>query len=338
MDWLDIMPELRKDPVIGRWVIIATERAKRPTDFIKEKEQKRVGFCPFCPNNEEKTPEELLAYREAGTKENSAGWWVRVVPNKFPALVREGDLDRTGDGMYDKMNGIGAHEVIIENPSHDLTFADYDLKQIQEILWAYRDRIMELKKESRLQYIMIFKNYGREAGASLDHPHTQVIALPIIPKRVKEELDGAKEYYNFKERCVFCDMIRQETESNKRVIIENDEFISFCPFASRFPFETWILPKKHTVHFEDIQKNQLENYAVVLKETLSRIKTVLGDPPYNFMMHTAPCNEPAARYPHYHWHLEITPKLTQVAGFEWGTGFYINPMPPEMAAESLRLS
>ncbi|MDX9752932.1 MAG: galactose-1-phosphate uridylyltransferase, partial [bacterium] len=251
------MPELRKDPIIGRWVIIASERAKRPLDFVSEPRKASEGFCPFCPGNEDKTPEEVLAYRPADTSENTAGWWVRVVPNKFPALVREGGLDRAGDGMYDRMNGIGAHEVIIESPSHNQTLTDYSLRQVQEILWCYRDRIMELKKDPNLRYIMIFKNYGWEAGASLDHPHSQVIALPIIPKRVKEEIDGAQDYFKFRERCVFCDMVRQEMADQKRVVLENEDFLAFCPYASRFPFETWILPKKHTTHYMDIQKKEL---------------------------------------------------------------------------------
>jgi UDPglucose--hexose-1-phosphate uridylyltransferase len=214
--------------------------------------------------------------------------------------------------------------------------ADYAVKDVEEILWAYRDRMLELLKDARLRYIMIFKNHKKEAGASLDHPHSQIIALPIVPKRVKEELDGAKEYYVFKERCVFCDMIRQERESRIRVIEENDDFLAFAPFASRFPFETWILPKQHAIHFIDIQKHAVTHFATAVKNVLQRMKTVLNDPPYNFMLHTAPCNEPANSFLHYHWHLEITPKLTKIAGFEWGTGFYINPMPPEDAALYLR--
>lgn len=330
------MPELRKDPIIGRWVIIATERGKRPSDFAAEKSEQQPGFCPFCPGNEDKTPQEILAYRPANAKSNGEGWWVRVVPNKFPALGRQGEARREGDGIYDKMDGVGAHEVIIETPHHDLAMADYEQKQIQEILWAYRERILALKQESLIRYTMLFKNHGQEAGASLNHPHSQLIGLPILPKRVKEELGGALEYYRFRERCVFCDMIRQEKESQKRIVFENDAFIAICPYASRFPFEVWILPTAHAMHFHEMQKKEIHYFAEVLKQVLGRIQKKLSDPPFNFMLHTSPCNETASQLPHYHWHLEITPKLTHIAGFEWGTGFYINPMPPENAAGFLQ--
>ena len=204
------MPELRKDPVTSRWVIISTERGKRPSDFGSAAERERVGFCPFCPGNEGKTPPEVLAYRPDGSTANGSNWHLRVVPNKFPALQIEGDLNRQGDGMYDKMNGIGAHEVVIETPEHGETLASMNERRIEDILWAFHDRVLDLKKDPRFRYILIFKNAGRAAGASLDHPHSQLIATPIIPKRVREELDGAKEYYNYKERCVFCDIVRQE--------------------------------------------------------------------------------------------------------------------------------
>ncbi len=328
------MPELRKDPVVGRWVIIATERGKRPSDFGKEVEHKRGGFCPFCYGNEDKTPPEVLAYREPGTKPNSPGWWMRTVPNKFPALQIEGELNRQGEGMYDRMNGIGAHEVVIESPEHESSLATMDIKNVQEAIWAFRDRYIDLKKDSRFKYIIIFKNHGSAAGASLEHTHSQIIATPIIPKRALEELDGARKYYDYKERCVFCDIIRQEQGSGTRVITDTDEFISFCPFASRFPFEAWIMPKKHASGIENLKKTEVANFAGVLKSTLARIRASLDDPPYNFIIHCAPC-EPAD-IPHYHWHMEIMPKLTKVAGFEWGTGFYINPTPPEDAAKYLR--
>ncbi len=328
------MPELRKDPILGRWVIIATERGKRPTDFETPSEETRGGFCPFCYGNEDKTPPEVMAYRESGTKANSPGWWLRVVPNKFPALMIEGELDRRGEGMYDRMNGLGAHEVIIETPDHEGRWGWYTDRQAQEILWAYRDRVLELSKDKRFCYFMLFKNKGREAGASLDHPHTQLIAIPTVPKRVKEEIKGGKAYYDFRERCVFCDMIAQEISSGRRVVLENKGFISFAPFASRFPFETWILPKRHETHFEKIDRNDIVDLAQILKGTLRMIQECLNSPPYNFIIHTTPSDE--GPLSHYHWHIEIMPKLTKVAGFEWGTGFYINPTPPEDAAEFLK--
>src|SRR5687767_10864264 len=204
------MPELRKDPVTGRWVIIATERAKRPAQYAKLAEERKGGFCPFCPGNERSTPPEVLSYRPTSTGKDTEGWWLRTVPNKFPALKQEGALKRSGEGMYDRITGYGAHEVLIESPDHDHTFADLGDEQVQEIIWAMRDRCVELKKDTRMRYILVFKNWGREAGASLEHPHCQIIALPIVPKRVQEEIAGAQKYYDYKDRCVFCDMISQE--------------------------------------------------------------------------------------------------------------------------------
>jgi UDPglucose--hexose-1-phosphate uridylyltransferase len=329
------LPELRKDAVTGRWVIIATDRAKRPTDFVREKVQIRgTGFCPFCYGNESKTPPEILAYRSDGSAANRPGWSLRVVANKFPALGIEGSLNRQGEGLYDKMNGIGAHEVIIETPKHELTLATLPARQVEDVLWAYRDRIIDLKKDRRFKYILIFKNHGDAAGASLEHTHSQLIALPVVPKRVAEEVDGAREHYDFKERCIFCDIIRQETESKIRLISENDGFLAIAPFASRFPFETWILPKTHQCAFEESQKREFEQLAPMLKDMLSRLDRVLDFPAYNYIVHTSPIGESAQDY--FHWHMEIMPKLTKLAGFEWGTGFYINPTPPEESAKFLR--
>jgi UDPglucose--hexose-1-phosphate uridylyltransferase len=329
------LPELRKDPITGRWVIIATERAKRPSDFVREKVEIRgSGFCPFCYGNESKTPPEIIAYRTDGSTRNSPGWTLRVVPNKFPALGIEGSLSRQGEGLYDKMSGIGAHEVIIETPDHQKTLAMISPRQIEDVLWAYRDRIIDLKKDRRFKYIMIFKNHGEAAGASLEHTHSQLIALPVVPKRVREETDGAREYFNFKERCIFCDIIRQETESGIRVIADTPAFIAVAPFAPRFPFEIWIIPRVHQSAFEDSQKQEFEQLAVMLKDMLMRLDKVLDYPAYNYIIHTSPI--PESPNEHYHWHLEIMPKLTKIAGFEWGTGFHINPTPPEESAKFLR--
>jgi len=329
------LPELRKDPITGRWVIIATERAKRPSDFVRDKvEIHGSGFCPFCYGNEAKTPPEIIAYRNDGSTRNSPGWSLRVVANKFPALGIEGSLNRQGEGLYDRMNGIGAHEVIIETPDHQKTLAMLSPRQIEDVLWAYRDRILDLKKDRRFKYIMIFKNHGEAAGASLEHTHSQLIALPVVPKRVREETDGAREYFNFKERCIFCDIIRQETESGIRVIADTPAFIAVAPFAPRFPFEIWITPRVHQSAFEDSQKQEFEQLALILKDMLMRLDKVLDFPAYNYIIHTSPI--PESPNEHYHWHLEIMPKLTKIAGFEWGTGFHINPTPPEESAKFLR--
>jgi UDPglucose--hexose-1-phosphate uridylyltransferase len=326
------MPELRKDPIIGRWVIISTERAMRPDDFVGASGDFRRGFCPFCYGNEDRTPPEVLAYRKG--QPDTPGWTLRAVPNKFPALQVEGDLDRRGEGMFDKMNGIGAHEVIIETPEHNLQLADLPQDRVEDVIWSYRDRFVDLKKDKRFQYILIFKNHGRAAGATLEHSHSQLIALPIIPKRVSEEIEGAKRYFSYKERCVYCDIIRQEMDTGARVIHENKSFISMAPFCPRFPFETWIVPKTHEAGFEDSSREEVKQLAQILKNTLMRMNKSLNDPPYNFLIHTSPIENKSQIY--YHWHIEIMPKLTKVAGFEWGTGFYINPTSPEESAKFMR--
>ena len=328
------MPELRKDPIHGRWVIISTERSRRPSDFMPEERKPVGGFCPLCEGNEDRTPPEIIAYRENGTPPNTPGWTLRVVPNKFPALRIEGDLNREGEGIYDKMNGIGAHEVVIETPRHSETLATMPLKGVEKVLTAYRDRIVDLRNDQRLRYVLVFKNHGVAAGASLEHSHSQLIALPIVPRRVAEEIEGAKNYFNYKDRCVFCDIIRQELQQKKRVILENKAFLSVAPFASRFPFETWILPKTHYPCYEKMEFALYGQVAQILSETLKRMNRVLNDPPYNYVLHTSSFS--GLESEHYHWHVEIMPKLTKVAGFEWGTGFYINPTPPEEAAEYLR--
>jgi len=325
------MPELRKDPIIGRWVIISTERGKRPSDFGVTMEKKGSKLCPFCPGNESATPPEIIAFRPNGSRADRPGWTLRVISNKFPALKIEGDLNREGHGMFDKMNGVGAHEVIIESPDHSSDFGDFGDKTAQDVIWAYRMRIIDLKKDPRFRYIMVFKNYGEAAGASLEHAHSQLIATPIVPKRVTEELEGSQKYYQFKERCIFCDIIRQEMSDGERVISSNDNFVALEPFAPRMPFETWILPTKHFSTLEDIPEKVIPDLASILRETLKRLAVSLNNAPYNYILHTRPVENEGKEY--FHFHIEIMPKLTKVAGFEWGTGFYINPTAPEDAAK-----
>jgi len=336
------MPELRRDPVIGRWVIISTERAKRPSDFRAEEEEKKPGPCPFCEGHEDETPPEILAVRNGDSAPDTPGWDVRVVPNKYPALRIEGELNPEGIGMFDMMNGVGAHEVIIETPDHDKRLVDLDEYHITKIIWVYAQRIMDLAKDPRFKYVLVFKNYGEAAGASLQHSHSQLIATPVTPKRVKEELVGAKEHYDYKRRCVFCDIIRQETRwTPERIVAENDGFIALSPFAARFPFEMWVLPKRHACDFTYIEGDEFWQLAHILKLVLTKLSIALDDPPYNYILHTAPFRRPKPGYwgtieMDFHWHIEIIPRLVKAAGFEWGSGFYINPTPPEVAAEVLR--
>ena len=327
------MTELRKDPVVGRWVIISTERAKRPQDFPPEPAPRREGVCPLCPGSERMTPPEILGYRQGG-QPNDPNWTLRVVPNKFPALRIEGELGKAADGIYDRMHGIGAHEVVIESERHDVYLYDLPEKRFEDVLWAYRDRLIDLKNDHRFKSVIIFKNHGAAAGASLTHSHSQLIALPVIPKRVMEEMAGCREYYRFRDRCLFCDIVVQEMEQKVRIVEETGEFLAFSPYAPRFPFETWIVPKRHQCAYEMIEGDQAKALAAVFRRTLRRLNLALENPPFNFIVHSAPFSERAVDF--FHWHIEIMPKLTKVAGFEWGSGFYINPTPPEESAKYLR--
>jgi UDPglucose--hexose-1-phosphate uridylyltransferase len=321
--------------VTGRWVIISTERRKRPTDFLLERAT-IIGeeYCPFCAGHESLTPPEVLAYRPNGGSPNGPGWLVRVVPNKFPALQVEGTLDRQGDGMFDRMNGIGAHEVIIETPDHGKTFASMSEAEIEHVLRAFRDRILDLKQDRRFRHILIFKNHGGAAGATLEHTHSQLVALPVVPDFVRQEIDGAREHFRAKERCIFCDIVRQEVGAKRRVVHENADIIALSPYAPRFPFETWLLPHAHGARFEEASPQVVASLARMLKWMLARFNRMLDAPAYNMVVHSTPLSEERTDY--YHWHIELMPKLTRTAGFEWGTGFYINPTSPEEAAEVLR--
>jgi len=326
--------ELRKDPVVGRWVIISSERARRPSDFVPEPVRPLLTSCVFCAGHEDKTPPEIMAGRPPGSRANTPGWSYRVVPNKFPALRIEGELEASADGLYDRMEGIGAHEVVIETPDHQASLATLSLDGVADVLLAYRERLLDLKKDGRFQYVLVFKNHGEAAGASLEHPHSQLIATPIIPIMVTEELSGSSEYYARKERCVWCDVVRQERREGRRLVLDRDGFVALAPFAPRFPFETWVLPTTHRSAFEESDVDVLRGLAGVLGDFLCRMNRLLNDPPFNFMLHTAPLHAPGLD--HFHWHLEVIPKLTRVAGFEWGSGFFINPVPPEDAATALR--
>jgi UDPglucose--hexose-1-phosphate uridylyltransferase len=329
------MPELRKDPVTGRWVIISTERRKRPTDFRLESVHiPPDSACPFCEGHEHMTPRELHAHRRNGSGPNTPGWDLRIVPNQFPVLRVEGTLDRQGEGLFDKMNGIGAHEVIIESPRHEETLATMTEAAVEQVLWAFRARVQDLKQDRRFRYIIIFKNHGAAAGAALDHTHSQLIALPIVPREVRDEVEGAKAHYAQKERCVFCDILHQEFADGRRLIAETADIVAVAPYAPRFPFETWILPRRHQSLFEDAQRQEYAGLAHVLGDVLRRMNRALRNPPYNLLIHSAPLSETASDF--YHWHVEIIPKLTKVAGFEWATGFYLNPTSPEEAAQVLR--
>jgi UDPglucose--hexose-1-phosphate uridylyltransferase len=338
------MSRLRKDPIVGRWIIISTSRPKKPENYTTYDEPESgvtPAECPFCGGNEAKTPPEIAAFRPEDAAPNSKDWWLRVIPSKFPVLHVEGSLEREGAGIYDWMNGVGAHEIIIETPEHAVRLEDLPENQVEKVLWAYRDRILDLERDSRLRYVLVFKNQGWSAGSPVSHSHSQIIATPVIPKAVKEKLNGAKAYYDYKERCIFCDMIRQELSSPERVIEETRHFLVMAPFAPRYPFETWIFPKKHASSYVDITKEEIMDFSRTLRHTLKRLGVVLNNPPYNYTLYTAPNRIPRRSHwqtlsEDFHWHLEIMPRITRLEGFERGSGFYINPTPPEEAAKYLR--
>ena len=329
------MPDLRKDPVRARWVIVVTERVLRLVDFRAPRRRRPGGPCALCPGHEHETPSELLAYRDPpATAPDSPGWRVRVVPNKFPALRIEGDLERRGYGVYDLMNGVGAHEVIVESPDHDRDLGQLPLAAVQDVVRAYRDRILDVKRDPRLRAVVIFKTHGLAAGASLDHPHSQLLATPILPVALSEELLQARAYFDYRERCLFCDILQQEADESVRVVHATEHMLAFAPFAARFPFETWILPRRHAAAFESAWAAEQQDLASTLHAVLGKLDHALEDPPFTLLLHSAPFAE--AESPSYHWHVEIVPGLLPRTGFAAGSGFSVNPMPPEDAARYLR--
>ncbi|MBE0466277.1 MAG: galactose-1-phosphate uridylyltransferase [Candidatus Desulforudis sp.] len=328
------MPEWRKDPVVDRWVIIATERAKRPVDFRCPPDELHPGNCPLCVGNEDKTPPEILAFREAESPANRPGWWVRVVPNKFPAVRADERYYSWRDGVYEAMNGIGVHEVIVESTDHEPDLINQTDYQVEEVLWAWRARSLDLRADTRLKYIQIFKNKGRTGGASLEHTHSQLVGIPMVPVDVSQELAGFHEYRRNRGTCVFCDMVQQEIARQERVVMENDRFVCLSPYAARFPFEMWIVPKHHQPDFGQIGEEDVRELAPILRGALGKLDGTVCQPPYNMVLHTAPINVGGEIF--YHWHFEILPRLTILAGYELGTGYFINPTPPELAAEALR--
>jgi len=334
------MHELRKDPLMSRWVAVLSD-SKSPEEYFQSTEETTESNCKFCSGREHETPNEIAAIRENGTRANEPGWWTRVIPSSKPILQIEGDLGRKGVGMYDKMNSIGANEIFIETPEHNKRPEDIGFEQMVRIVTLYRERVADLEKDSRMRYILIYKNSGREAGAIFSHPHSQIIATPIIPKRVKEELDGAKQYFAYKERCIFCDMMREELRYGQRIIFETKNFVAFCPYAQRFSFEFWIMPKRHSCAFQDIYADELEDFGLILFSVMKRLGAILKNPPYNYIIHTAPNRIPRRNHWHtlgedFHWHMEIMPRLARVSGFEWGSGFYVVTTSPEDAAKYLR--
>jgi UDPglucose--hexose-1-phosphate uridylyltransferase len=329
---------MRQDPTTKEWVILASERAKRPDDFRRAKPVPNIPpfkkECPFCPGNEHQTPPETLAYRRGGPS-NGPGWWVRVVPNKYPALVLDGSLERKEEkGFFRLMDGVGVHEVVIGSPIHNQVFSVLDDYQASEVLLAYRERYLALREDPRIKLIIIFKNHGLAAGTSLEHTHSQIVGTSVVPSNLRKKLQEAARHYDDHGRCVYCEMIEEELSSGERILQETDEFVVLHPFASRFPFETWIVPKKHNASFGSISLEDSKKFAILLKTTLHGIHSKLNDPDYNYVVHTAPVKDEGEDY--YHWHLQIIPRLTTPAGFEMGSGMYINVSFPEETARFMK--
>jgi UDPglucose--hexose-1-phosphate uridylyltransferase len=337
------MSELRWDPLKQHWVIIATERGRRPPEFHTDGKRDNPSTCPFCYGNERKTPPEVFALRPEG-EPDTPNWRVRVIPNKFPTLKIEGELKTRGYGPYDVMQGIGAHEIIIETPDHERGMADLSVGEITDVLFAYRARFLDLRRDPRFRYMVLFKNHGKQAGATLFHSHSQLIAVPLTPPVAATELRICQQFFRDKERCLICDLIEFEIAARERVVKEFPNYIIMTPYASCFPFELRLYPKRHEHDFVLMRDQDLKELAEAMKDMLCRVKSVLRDPPYNFILHTAPPRQPRLGKPDYwgsieydyHWHIEVVPRLTQIAGFEYGTGFYVNPTSPEVAAGFLR--
>ena len=331
--------------MIGRWVIISTERGNRPDRFksmaVEGEKMSGDEKCPFCEGNESMTPPEIYALRRPGSARNGPGWEVRVIPSISPLLQIEGTLDRHGHGMYDLMNARGAHEIVIDTPRHQ---KEYELSRDQSVksMNVVIDRIVDLEKDPSIKYVLIFRNYGHAAGGGhIKHSRLQIIGTPVNLKRVKEELAGAKRYYEYKDRCIYCDIIKQEIAGARRVMAESKHFIAIAPFAARFPFETWIMPREHSCDFYRIERSRVPDLMDLTQLVYLKIKKAVGDFPYNFVLHTAPFRRDIHKKGYwdtierdYHWHFELLPILTRVAGFEWGSAFYINPLAPEDACKA----
>lgn len=335
------MAEIRREITKGTWTIIAPTREDRPFDFScqssYENEKKVDEDCPFCPGNESETPKEVYAIREE--EDDETGWKVRVFPNKFPALDSEGSSAVIEGDLFKSMGGFGHHEVLAETPSHDKDLVDLGAKEFELVVRAYLNRFEELGKLSEISYVSIFKNQGKRAGASLKHPHSQIMATTFVPSMSRREYEQAAHYWRNTGSCLYCDLIESETETGERRILENEHFVVICPYGSRFPYETRILPKRHSSDFGEITEEEIYYFGLTLKKTLSGLTEVLGKFPFNYTIHTAPTDPRECEIPtreSYHWHLEIMPRLTTPAGFERGTDNFINIVRPEKASKKVR--
>jgi len=332
------MITIRKSVPKDVWTIIAPARGDRPFDFSDRSESgSDPDDCPFCPGNESHTPPETYAIRE-GDRDAVEDWSIRVFANKFPALNEDENPSIIEDDLFTTMGGFGYHEVVVETPDHYTSLSELPEKQIELVVWAYKHRYGELSTRDQVKYVSIFKNHGRRAGASLAHPHSQIMATPFIPSDLKTELSNSETFYNETGSCYYCRLLAEELQDDKRVLSTNEHFVALAPYASRFPFEFHIIPKKHKSNFVDISTEEITSLSKILQTSLNGLKMELGDFPYNFFIHTAPAEpgEWAHTAEHYHWHLEITPRITNPAGFEWGGGNFVNIVSPEDAVRRIK--
>jgi len=330
------MSELRQDPTTKEWVIMAPERANRPTQHPAKRQDEELPSwdpsCPFCPHNEEQTPEEVFRIPISSGK---SAWEVRVVPNRFAALTPAGDISRREDGpLFRKMSGFGIHEVIIEGPSHNTPMALMPYQHIEKVLIAYQERYNTIKKNRQIRFIHIFKNHGWRAGTSLVHSHSQLVATPIMAPYYHRKFDVALDYYADMGRCLYCDLICWEQDKAERVVAETKDFVVFHPYASHVPFETWIIPKAHLSSFGLLPPANFTELAKVLKDVLFCLYEKLDNPAFNLMIDSAGTLD--EEDPYYHWHIRIIPRLTTIAGFEMGSGIYITSALPEETAQTTR--
>ena len=327
------MPELRQNIITREWVIIAKERARRPDQFVgPKKEFAHVPAfdpnCPFCPGNESMSAAET--YRVA----DRDGWKVRVIGNKFPALSQEGDRVRKMDGIFRSMSGVGFHEVVVEHRRHDLSPALYSVEDLTTVLGAYRQRYVQMRKDPRVEAIIIFKNHGESAGTSLVHPHSQITATPIVPTQIRHRMDEAIRFFDETGDCVFCATLKREIEDTHRIIASTDSFVAFIPYAALSPFHLWIFPVRHCSSFDEIEEYEITDLAALLRTVLGKLHFGLNDPDYNFSIRSIPAREGQREY--FHWYLTIIPRIVRTAGFEIGSGMYINTAIPEESARFLR--
>ena len=329
------MSEIRQDPTTEEWVIVARERAKRPDEFRHRQPARKLPdfslSCPFCPGNESMTPPQTLLYQN----QKGNGWQVRAFANKFAALSPDGRVTRdTKEGFFTNMKGVGDHEVIVESPLHNRSLTSMGEDEVLKVLSAYHERYNKLSKQPFAKLIIIFKNHGVMAGTSLEHSHSQLVVTPVVPKHIRLRHEVAIRYYDRSGRCLYSDLTEQELESGKRIVMETEKFVTFHPFASQRPFETWILPKKHQASFGSVSTEDLGNLAHVLRINLVKLYRGLNAPDFNYVIDTAPVGD--ENEPYYTWHMRIIPRLTEAAGFEIGSGIYINTAVPEETAGFIR--